>query len=154
MSATAHIVHRAPGRLRLRIPARRRDTGYFGELAERLARLPGVESVRADSLSAGVLILHRGVGEAELAAACEGLAELSEVPPPARRAIDQAAAALERADAALRQASGGRSDTASLVFLLLAALALVQLGRGQVLAPASSLLWHALELVRHPGGRD
>lgn len=44
--------------------------------------------------------------------------------------------------------TGGRGDLRGLIFSLLLLLALAQAARGQVLAPAASLLWYAFDLVR------
>ena len=55
-------------------------------------------------------------------------------------------------DSYLGQVSQQATDLRSLGVLLFLVLGLVQLGRGQVLAPATSLLWYALDLLRDRPG--
>ena len=55
---SAFVVHELFGRLRLRIPEKRKDGAYFAELAERLSECPGVTRVESNALTGSVLLLH------------------------------------------------------------------------------------------------
>jgi hypothetical protein len=55
----------------------------------------------------------------------------------------RAAQSLGRVDEKIRTMSGGELDLAGLAFVSLAGAALVQILRGEVLAPAATLLWYA-----------
>lgn len=148
MSDTAYLVHRAPGRLRLRLPGMRGETPFFRELVARIRQLEDIEAVRANPDTGGVLILHRReTQEAVLArlASALSLSDEDYVPPSA---FSRAVAGLGQLDEVIARETRGGSSLSSVVFLLLVGMALVQLARGQVMAPASSLLWYALDLTR------
>jgi hypothetical protein len=56
----ADIVHRTACRTRVRIPGRRNDQAYFGELKRKLSGVADVVAVDVNPLTASVLIEHRG----------------------------------------------------------------------------------------------
>ncbi len=66
----AVVEHSIPGRMRLRVRARRGDAGFF-ERAAGLGRVPGVHGVRANAQTGSILIEHAGDEAAVLAAARE-----------------------------------------------------------------------------------
>lgn len=126
MLPVARVAHSTPGRIRLAVPSMRYDEEWFAAAAERLAALPAVRSARANSRTGSLLIqadtdtdLARIVSDAGLCT------------------VDDEAANGTRHWPEIPAGSG-----LPLLFLALAAL---QLMRGQVMAPAVSLLWYALE---------
>jgi hypothetical protein len=150
MPHLAHVVHRARGRLRLRIPVMRHHRDFFTGLSERLQALPGVAGVVANPDTAGVLILLDPGSEQDTLAAIGScgfldVVEDASVLSPALTGIRRAT---DRLDRALAGATAGLSDIRTLTFVLLVALALRQALRGEVLAPAASLLWYAFDLTR------
>lgn len=56
----AYLVHITPGRLRIRIPSRKRDLAYFSYLVEELSGFQGIERIEANPTTGGVLIIHTG----------------------------------------------------------------------------------------------
>jgi hypothetical protein len=52
----AFVVHRTPTRIRIKIPARRRQQAYFAALERVLVKHPSVVRVHSNSLTAGVII--------------------------------------------------------------------------------------------------
>jgi hypothetical protein len=58
MAHLAHIAHRIPGRVRLRIPSARHDRATLMRLAQRTASLPGVKSVESNSATGSLLISY------------------------------------------------------------------------------------------------
>jgi hypothetical protein len=132
----AAIAHESPGRLRLKIPDRRRDYDFFAGLADEIMGFNGIDEVRANPLTAGVLILHGRTDGHEIARALED------------------AGRIELVDPAYALQASGAADQISLRTLLLGCLLLlgvVQLLRGQALAPAVTLFWMAAELLRSGG---
>ncbi|MCS6878939.1 MAG: hypothetical protein RMK73_05760 [Geminicoccaceae bacterium] len=148
----ARIVHRLPGRVRLRIDRRRYDTAWFDALALELALSERVRSVEVNPRTASVLVYHEGPLEPlldELAA--RGFVRVESLAPreiPVAQRLAERAGAL---DDRLRRATAGELDLRGAALLALLLLALVQVIRGQVAGPAVSLLWYASNLVR--GGR-
>lgn len=148
----ARLVHRLPGRVRLKIDGRRGDRAWFDATALELSLLEGILAVDANPLTGSLLIRHEGPLERLLRELAErGLLrvaslELQEI-PLARRLAQRAAAV----DEGLRRASAGELDLAGAALLGLLLLALVQAARGQLAGPAVSLVWYASSLAR--GGR-
>ena len=150
MAPVAQVVHRARGRLRLRVPGRRHDEGFFAGLSGRLAVLPGVIGVSANPATAGLLLLLDPASDHDpvSAIAAAGLLEVVEQGPVLSPALSGLRRASDRLDLGLAEATGGIADLRTLTFVLLLALALHQAARGQLLVPAASLLWYAFDLIR------
>jgi hypothetical protein len=151
--ARGRIAHLSPGRLRIRIPDKRRDETWFRSVAERLSGWEHVERVEVNPLTASVLVHFRdrdGVF-AELERrndlfAIEDAAELAEEHNPA--AVTERARRLwAGADKALRRVTAGATDIRNATFLMLVASALYQLKRGQVMPPALTSLWYAGDML-------
>ncbi len=146
----AFVSHRAPGRIRIRIPGSRGDATYFARLERGLAGIEGVTRLEANPRTGSVLVCHRGeVMDALEARGREtGLFELGPEP-----VIDEAqllaipGQLLEAVDARLFRASRGAADIRSLLFLALLLAGIRQIAKGRVMAPGISLVWYALELL-------
>jgi hypothetical protein len=147
----AEITHNSPGRLRLRIRARRGRADYFAGIEEKLVQCPGVERVVTNPVTGSVL-LEPAVDLAALVAFTQAqqLFQLAQAPVLMAPLTQQVAERLSALNGELRRFSGGGIDLGSLGFLGLATLAAVQLQRGHVLGPASTLLWYAAGLLRMP----
>jgi hypothetical protein len=149
----AHIAHSTIGRTRVRIPSKRGDEAYFGRIRDWLSALPGVGDVRINPRTASVLILHEAsdpmMFRAELASG--QVFELGDGEAPYEALLDRAAGELDRLDERLLGLTRGGLDVPGGLFTLFLVGAMVQAGRGQVLGPASSLLWYAYEILRHRG---
>lgn len=131
----AEIEHRIPGRMRLRVRARRGDIAFFQNTEAALAELPGVRRVRANAQTAGILVEHGGDAADVLAAA--RARRLFTPEPPRERAL---AVATARAGARVAAAP------LNLAAFGLAGAGLLQLARGQVVGSASENLWNAYGL--------
>jgi hypothetical protein len=130
----AQLVHAMPGRSRLRIPERRGDPVFFASLASGLSTLQGVKKVDVSPLTGSILI-HHDVPFEGLAKAAEdvrlfGLATVTAGTPLSAAAI----AALPL-------------DVRMIAALGFGALALLQIGRGNVLPQAATLAWYAATLT-------
>lgn len=171
MIPIATIQHQIPGRLRLRIPARRGDVSFFHGIVQALSKLPGVEKLDAIPLTGSIIIRHSGSAQAIAAAATEqGLFEIGpeepkEAPAPSSRRPPYAGlrgtAATGLSGLALFQVARGRltgnaaenfwnaygaqrilgRPEIAAGFVL---LGIVQVLRGQLLGSASSLLFYSL----------
>ena len=136
----ARVEHRLPGRVRLRVMARRGDAGFFARTVERLRALPGVRAARANRRTGSILVEHDG-GDLRAIAEAAAREGLFQVEPPARPGVRTAGLA-------------PAPDPMSLVAASFAVLALVQGGRGQVAGSASESLWNAYGAyaqLRRPG---
>jgi hypothetical protein len=142
---TAHVCHRIAGRTRLRVPERRGDAVYFAQVHSALAGHEGVGRCDVNPATASILIEHSVSLEALAEFAVQaGLFRLGELMPAIVPGRERARQGLRRLDRELTRASNGELDLATVAGAGLLALAAVQLLRGQVLAPASTLTWYAL----------
>lgn len=148
---SAFVVHELFGRLRLRIPEKRKDAAYFAGLAERLSECPGVTRVESNALTGSVLLLHAEETSATDVARYAEQTALFSVKrlsaTPTRTLGQEAAKGLDAFGRGLASASGGTVDLQSVFFLMLLGLAAFQAKRGLVLPPAVSLFWEAIRVV-------
>lgn len=154
-TSAAYVIHRSPGRLRLKVAALRANPEMAERIAERLSTLPGVIEVRATPATRSVLVLHEEerFSEEQLAAAAREaeLFELSPVAPvdttqePARPRGATIWAAWESANRGLRHLSHGLLDLRTLIPLALVLWAFRQIltERPLVRTPWYTLLWYA-----------
>ena len=128
MTPIATIQHQMPGRLRLRIPARRGDVSFFHRVVQALSKVPGIEELDAIPLTGSIIIRHSGSAQAVAAAATEqGLFEVALEDP-------------NRASSTAQRPHSGALDTAA---TSLNGLALLQIARGQVTGNAAENFWNA-----------
>lgn len=117
---SAFVVHELFGRLRLRIPEKRKDGAYFAELAERLSECPGVTRVESNALTGSVLLLHTEETTATDVARYAEQAALFSVKwlsaTPSRTLGQQAAKSLDAFGRGLTSVSGGLVDLQSIFF--------------------------------------
>jgi hypothetical protein len=154
MNPQAEIEHVAPGRARLRIRARKGEYGYFNELATRLEGLDGVTGVTTNPLTGSVLILcdTKATPDAIVAAAqSAGLFKLHKRMAGTPLALADPQAVVAAMDRRLRHATQDEVSLRSAMFILLLGLGLSQMFRGQVMAPATSLLWYAFTILNANG---
>lgn len=167
----ALVAHRLPGRLRLRIPARRGDAGYFDQITRQAATEAAISGLWANPRTGSLLVAHDGDAASVARFGRENrlfdTGPLAPDPAPASAApalpsLDAArVAALGLATLGLVQVARGRiAGAASESFwaafsaqarlrnpwaaAALAGLGVVQLARGEVLGSAASLLYYAL----------
>ncbi len=132
----ARIVHRSAGRLRLRVPQRRHDLPFFLRLYEALRDQPEIDEVNINPATGSVLVWFdpaHGMG-IECALSRHGLLRLT----------DQATHP-EHAERHLFHVSV--NDMRIVIFLIMTALSIHQLMRGQLLAPALTMLLYVVDLA-------
>ncbi|HEX9461099.1 MAG TPA: hypothetical protein VGB82_00745 [Alphaproteobacteria bacterium] len=147
----AFVAHLTPGRVRLRIPERRNDDEFFVAVRQRVGGWPGIEEVRVNPLTASVLIFF---GDAAAAFAHVQQCDLFEIRDaersrrPALPIVDSARETAHSLNDWIRRLTGGALDLRSLMFIALVLAGIIEMYRGNVRAPAFSLLWYAAELLR------
>ena len=144
----ARLCHVMPGRMRLQIPDRRHDTAFFAGIEQALSRCDGVYAVRANPLTAAVLVLHAGTVDAiSDYARAQGLFALD----PAARVLPYGSGDRVRAVPRHRPAPspGEQSDRrAGMLSASMAGLGALQGLRGRVMPPAMTLFWYAYDAWR------
>jgi hypothetical protein len=144
MSPTAYIAHQIPGRVRLKIPAKRGDARYFESIASLFTDCREVHYSETNPTTGSILILHEGdlmplIQRAEQQSLFQIACQPSATIPLKARTTDS----FKQTDSSLKNLTNGGLDLATVLFLGLIALAIYQALEGNVLAPASTLLWYA-----------
>lgn len=146
MIPVARVEHASPGRLRLRIVGRRGQADYFETVRGRLAQEASVREVHIDPRTGSVLLLV--AASADAAALLRRAAELGLFSitgtTTATRPDTDSWAPLRRLG---RLTAPGAAASGPLALALLAGAA-VQGWRGRWAAPAVTLTWYALQLLR------
>jgi len=149
MKTSAHLHHRVPGRMRLRIPQRRGDLEYFTTLARELAQVAGVTRVECNPRTASVLVLHASdAADAILAQArARNLFEVADARAESATLAQHAGAGLRTLDGKLRSVTRGDIDMNSLILGGFVTMGVVQLYRGHIVGPAVTLFWYAYQIM-------
>jgi hypothetical protein len=144
----AAVVHRLPGRIRLRIPDRRGDPGYFEMLALELAMLDQVRGVSVNPAAATILLRHdEPLDPVVEVARTQGLFTVADLTPRLEPIEHRLRQVIASADGAVRGATAGELDLVSAAALGILGLAALQTLRGRVLGPAFNLAWYAGSLL-------
>lgn len=145
MTVRAAIVHRLPGRIRLRLQEKRGDADFFSMLSADFSGLDGVQHVKTNASTGSIVIEFSGTQEALV----ERLRE-----------HDVVVEALENGHAAhggmpkaidmhpLLLVSGRNINAMFMIGTLLVVAGIVQTLRGKIVAPALPTFWAALEAFR------
>lgn len=150
MSEPFIIAHTTVGRSRIRWGGKRAERAAVREVAERVKALEGVQGVVSRLTTGSIIIEHPGMEWPALAQQLSDSVGLSlvkegEVIPSGMELVRQG---LDGADDFLRHVSDERLELRGLLFSLLVSLAITQMARGRIMAPASTLLWYALDLAK------
>lgn len=159
---SAYVKHQLPGRVRLKIPQKRGDLGYFDRIAKLFASFPGITQLQFNPAAASVLICHDAeqtpFGHITEFAQTNGLFSITEQPEetfsiPHVPIATLTSTGLNRFDESLMELSQGLIDSRSLFLLILTGLAVRQIAKGRIMTPAASLLWGAIELLREENNK-
>ncbi|WP_295881969.1 hypothetical protein [uncultured Thiohalocapsa sp.] len=135
-AAAARIAHRSSGRLRLRLPQRRHDLPFFLALYEALSAAPEIDEVTINPATGSVLLWFDPVHEAALPSALSRTGLLL---------LDEDQLHPEHAERHLFHVS--LNDMRIVVFLIMTTLSIHQLLKGQLLAPALTMLLYVVDLA-------
>ena len=153
------VCHATAERLRIKVPDRRHDAAFFDRVRERLSGWRSVERVEVNPLTASILVHYTDPTElyAENLAAndmfrvvypetANGNGEADPV-----TWLQQVQAMLQGADKRVQGWLGPRADLRIVMIAALVLAAAHQTLRGNVTAPAATLLWYALRLTGYAG---
>lgn len=148
MLPTATIAHAMAGRARFRIPARKGDADYFARIEQTLVTCDGVHHVVANPLTASVLVQHEtDVLHLMRCARDQHLFAVREPRLTKGAVMEEVATRIEEADALVRRTTRGAFDLEGIAFVGLLGAAAVQLMRGRILGPATSLIASAIAIM-------
>ncbi|HEX7634565.1 MAG TPA: hypothetical protein VF427_04695 [Noviherbaspirillum sp.] len=146
MAAHAVVVHRIPGRVRLRIQDRRGNAAYFSNLSENLARFENVHNARANPVTGSIALEFAGsLDEVLRRAEKDDLLTIVEAVATDKNPFTAGANAFSDAAPPVNLVSGHDMNRMFMVGLMLLAVSLIQAFRGQWFPPALSVFWYAWE---------
>lgn len=129
--------------MRLRIPSKRRELDYFVDLYEQVRQLPGIDDVVINPTTGSVLLHYDEAQQGDLSSTLDEVGlfslETASRQPPALVTEESPSGTGAHPEAAA-------NDARLVVFLIMLGLSIYQLRRGQVMAPALTILLYALDL--------
>jgi hypothetical protein len=149
----ARVCHFTTGRLRIKIPEKRRDEGFFDTVKERLTAWNSIDRIEVNALTASVLVYFSDIGRlfAENTLRNDLFAmdhDALEADFETQPLTEWANRRWTDADLTLRRWTSGAADIRSAVFVTLLIAGTYQLFRGNIAAPAATLLWYAGDMLR------
>jgi hypothetical protein len=150
------ICHATPHRVRIKIPAKRGDAGFFDHVERSLSNWKSVDGVEVSPLTGSILIrFHDAVALLTENAARNDMFSVTfpetEAGPiellTRKPIVEQAREALKAADRTVRNWTGAQADLKSLILIAILAAALRQFARGRIAGPVTTLLWQAGTLI-------
>ncbi|MEJ2716201.1 MAG: hypothetical protein P8182_03545 [Deltaproteobacteria bacterium] len=150
------MVHSTIGRLRVRIPAKKRDSSYFSLIKESLADCPGIENIEVNPLTGSALVIH-DTDPAPIAdyAASNGLFRFKPWKGSRRTLFESVEEVLGKLNRRLKMVTGGEFDVPSLFFTVLLVSGLYQIARGNLAAPAwYTAFWYAFGIFSRDALRN
>jgi len=154
-AAHAIVVHRLPGRVRLRIHDRRGDAAYFSQLSESLGRFENVRNARANPVTGSIALEFTGSLEDLVRQALrdDGLAVLESAVADRNARVEAGGNRVATAVPPINLVSGREIDRMFMLGSALLVVALIQTFRGQLFPPAFSVFWYAREAFSLAEGR-
>ena len=148
MSVEAYEVYRSAGRLRLRIPSKKRDPAYFRKLVDHFTDFSGIEEFLVNPLTGTVLFIHSmEVDEIAGHAREHGLFSLASHSGVKQHdtIFEAASKTMATWNYQLKRSTGGSVDLPSLLFLGLVVSGFYQISKGNFKAPPwYTAFWYAL----------
>ena len=149
MLPDAHVCHRTPDRLRIKIPSRKGDEAYFSSLTAHFSGLPGIKSLQANPLTGSVLFIS-GIEPRRIADHGETnqLFKLRDVSPASGPLTHKVAGDFHKLNSQVKRYTGGEIDLPGLAFLGLVGAGFYQVLLGEFMAPAwYTAFWYATSIL-------
>jgi hypothetical protein len=152
MLPRAKVLHSLPGRTRLGFPTAKGSAVLISRLVDGLRALPQVVEATGSPVTGAILVRHSGTIESIGALGRDvGLFELKEPQHQAETNVQvRAAQGLRQLSSGLETVTGGQVDLNGLLVVAFTLLAIQQAIEGQVVVPAATALWYALNASRSP----
>ncbi len=144
----AYISHHTSGRLRIKIPSKKKDQEYLSRLKEHFSGLEGIENIEFNPLTGSILIIHRvsreRIAEYAMANNLFSLKGLNSYPAGLQQRIS---GTFKSMDTQLKTFTGGEIDIGGLAFLVLLGAGIYQISMGNLTAlPWYAAFWYALNV--------
>ncbi len=146
----AYISHRIPGRIRIKIPSKKKDSRFFSHIQGTLSGIKSVAGVEVNPVTGGILIIYQG-NEADVIEEIKekqlfNFSERTRKTP--RRFRDRVFDGVKKANNNVRKVTAGQLDLWDAVFLYLLGYGIYQISRGNLKGPAwYSAFWYAFGVL-------
>ncbi|MCS7221351.1 MAG: hypothetical protein RML36_08560 [Anaerolineae bacterium] len=148
MLPVAYVSHELAGRLRIRIPERKRDKEYLTWVSQVLSRAEGVIAIEVNPLTGSLLIRHRSTTAELLRFAQEQQLFALEAPDTGQeRLLNLAAEGVGKLEDLVHRVTQGQTSLNEVLFVTLVGLAGLQALRGHALGPSTALLSYAAGIL-------
>lgn len=148
MLPAAHIAHQVDGRVRFRIPSKRRDQDYFDSVTRRLREHEGIRALEINALTGSVLVIHTVDADtiAEYAER-DGLFTLVAAETAATPLSQVISEQFHTMDKRIKAKTSGVLDLSGLAFVGLLIASATQLAKKNVWPAGATLLWYATSVL-------
>ena len=148
MIPEAHIVHRAPNRLRLKVASKKEHEGYLRTLPDKFTGISGIDEIEINPLTGSVLFKHGGNGEEIIDFMKKhgifAIKAKSLRPPSVHRGVSSI---YQQIDGLVHDFSDGSTNAGGIAFISLLAYGVLQISRGNIAGPAwYTAFWYALNI--------
>lgn len=150
-AVSAVIVHRIPGRVRLRLQDKRGDPDYFATLSDDITGMPGIDAVKVNPMTGSVVIQYSGTTDDMLAQLEEhhlSIANRHEIEKMREKNQQNTSSPNHGYTQPFLLVSDRDINPMFMLGAVMAAFGIVQTFRGKILVPSLSLLWYAMEAFR------
>jgi hypothetical protein len=143
------VVHLTRKRLRIKVAAKRHDSSFFRTAQELLTGRAAVETVEVNPATGSILIHSSDSAAVMNELKTAGVFVVIEPPPEQPTpSLEQFRQQFVDWNKQLQYWTGTKGDARVYLFLALVLSAIYQLARGNVFAPAATLMWYASEALR------
>jgi hypothetical protein len=143
------LSHASKGRLRLKVPSKKRNPAFFEQLQGKLKEVPGLTEIRVNPLSASILILHTDLPD-EISAWLQAHNALSTKGDPLlhpNNVHKRISGTFNEVNGRIRGFTKGELDVPTLSFIALLTVGIYQISRGNFTAPAwYTAFWYAMNI--------
>jgi neutral trehalase len=139
---TAMLVHAIPGRMRMRIPAKRGNASFFSNLSDALHRIEIIHAVHANPSTGSVVVQH----SENMYSLLQQIQE--QVPSLVIENNQAKKGGTPLKVRPFRVVTGRKLSPMFMVGTALTALGLVQTVRGNIAVPSITAFWYAFETFR------
>ena len=149
MIPEAHIVHRAPNRLRLKVASKKEHEGYLRTLPDKFTGISGIDEIEINPLTGSVLFKHGGNGEEIIDFMKKrGIFEITVKAPRSPSVHKSASSIYQQVDGLVDSFSNGFANAGGLAATALLAYGVMQISRGNIAGPAwYTAFWYALNIL-------
>jgi hypothetical protein len=157
MLPEAFITHFITGRVRIKIPSKKGDEGFFSSLKERFSNFPGVQKIEINPVTGSLLILHSfdpeslDIKQINAYTEMNALFRLEGVSPGGKEVSlnirKNVGETFHSFNENIKELTSGEIDLPTLTVILLLGVGIYQIGAGNFAAPAWYVaFWYAMNI--------